>query len=765
MKIALMAGVALTALSLAAALHAQSATATVDSAAAVAAPEEIMVYGRGQTRQILSITPSQIAAVAPGSSPIKVLATLPGVNFQSSDPYGAYEWAVRISVRGFSQNQMGFTLDGVPLGDMSYGNYNGLHVSRAISSENLGQTNLSEGTGALGTASSSNLGGTIEFASRAPSNNFGVLVAGTYGSYRSNREFVRLDSGEVTGGGKGYVSFTHQFSDKWKGEGVQKAIQVNGKWVQPIGPVKLTGFVNYSDRRENDYQDLDQRWLSVFGYKLDNISDNFPLAVAIANVYNNNNDPTKPQLPYPAPLNQIAGKDEIDAVYFNASGLRKDVIGGLKADWQITPDFTVHVSGYGHHNDGQGLWYTPYVGTPGGPPLSVRTTEYTINRGGVIASVDYKIAGNDIEGGVWYEDNSFQQARRFYGLDATGTNRNSLDFQTNPFFTQWVGHFKTKTVQFHLQDSWQVTNALKLNFGFKSLNVDVVGAQDIVDGKHPVGEIKSKRNFLPQAGVNYKIDGSNEVFADYAENMRAFVGANTGGPFSTNQVGFDAIKSKLKPETSQTGELGYRFHAGPFQAVVAGYYVKFHDRLLATQVGAGIIGNPSALSNVGSVTTKGVEVSGAWKFAPSWSLMGSYAYNNSKYDQNTIDGSGNIVALTGGKTVVDAPKSIANATLGYDNGSLFGSVNVAYTSPRFYTYTNDRSVPGHAVVDLALGYRFHDNAGDVLKGVEIQANVANATNTRYYGAIGSNGYGNSGDNDTLQAGAPVEAFISVRKQF
>ena len=756
MRIALLTGVALATLTAAAASQAQSVAGTgalaTSAPAAGTAAEEIMVYGRGQTRQILAITPSQIAAVAPGSSPIKVLATLPGVNFQSSDPFGAYEWAVRISVRGFNQNQLGFTLDGVPLGDMSYGNNNGLHISRAISSENIGQTTLSEGTGALSTASSSNLGGTIEFTSRAPSDTFGALISGTYGSYDTHHEFIRIDSGEIAGGGKGYVSFGNQHSKKWKGEGIQKQIQVNAKWVQPLGPVKLTGFVNYSDRRENDYQDLDARWLAQFGYKLDNISNNFPLAVALANAYNN-------ETAFPAPFTNTP--DAIDAAYYNASGLRKDVIGGLKADWAITENLSAHVSGYGHHNAGRGLWYTPYVGTPGGPPISLRTTEYYINRGGVIGSLEYKIAGQDIEGGVWYEDNHFNQARRFYPVDATGTNPNSLEFPTNPFFTQWVGDFTTRTWQFHLQDTWRITDALKLNFGFKSLDVKVAATQPI--GTHPVGEIRSAKHFLPQVGVNFAINGSSEAFADYAENMRAFTGANTGGPFSTTQAGFDAIKSTLRPETSRTGEIGYRFHSGPFQGVATAYYVKFHDRLLATQAGPGIIGNPSVLANVGSVTTKGVEISGRWKVSPAWSVQGSYSYNDSKYDQNTFNGSGVLTALTGGKTVVDAPKSIANATLGYDDGSLFGNVNVSYMTSRFYTYTNDRSVPGHAIVDLALGYRFHRT--DWLKGVEIQANVANATNTRYYGTIGSNGYGNSGDNDTLQAGAPVEAFLTARKQF
>ena len=82
------------------------------------------------------------------------------MNFQAADPYGSYEWAVRISVRGFNQNQLGFTLDDIPLGDMSYGNWNGLHISRAITDENIGRIVLSQGTGSLETASNSNLGGT-----------------------------------------------------------------------------------------------------------------------------------------------------------------------------------------------------------------------------------------------------------------------------------------------------------------------------------------------------------------------------------------------------------------------------------------------------------------------------------------------------------------------------------------------------------------------------------------------------------------------------
>lgn len=136
--------------------------------------EEVQVFGKGQTRQVQSLTAAQLAQFPAGTSPLKAIEKLPGVNFQSADPYGAYEWSTRIVVRGFNQNQMGFTLDGVPLGDMSYGNHNGLHISRAVMSENMGNVSLAQGAGALSTASTSNLGGTLAFSSSDPSQEFGV---------------------------------------------------------------------------------------------------------------------------------------------------------------------------------------------------------------------------------------------------------------------------------------------------------------------------------------------------------------------------------------------------------------------------------------------------------------------------------------------------------------------------------------------------------------------------------------------------------------
>ncbi|MBQ1541444.1 TonB-dependent receptor [Caulobacter sp. CCUG 60055] len=766
-KTRLLASAAFAALGLCAApaLAAETAADAAATTAGAANVEEIVVYGRGETRQIQTIKADDIQAFTPGTSPIKVLSKLPSVNFQSADPFGAYEWSARISIRGFNQNQLGFTLDDVPLGDMSYGNYNGLHISRAISSENIGRVDLAQGTGGLDTASTSNLGGAVKFVSVAPAEKFGVLAAVTGGSDNTIHAFARLDTGVLQTGGRGYLSYGYQNADKWKGDGVQKQQQVNAKFVQPVGPATVTGWINYSDRRENDYQDLSLALIKRVGYNLDNISNNWPLAVQIADVANNRGDTGAPVsnpaagTVYPAPYTTV------DDVYYNAAGLRKDTIGGVTVEWPINENLRLKATGYGHHNEGQGLWFTPYVPSPGGGPISLRTTEYEINRAGVIAALTYTLGQHTLEGGFWYENNDFNQARRFYGLTRAAPNRSSTSFQSNPFATQWEYDFNTKTYQFHLQDTWRITETLKTNFGFKSMKVENEATG--VQGATISGSIDVSEGFLPQVGFNWAVGGGGEVFGDYARNARAFVSAATAGPFSTSQAGFNAIKDKLKPETSDTFEVGYRFHAGDFEGVLAAYYVSFDNRLLAITVGSGIQGNPSALQNVGSVTAKGLEAAGTWRFAPDWSLFGSYAYSNSQYDDDTKNGDGVVVAPTAGKTTVDTPDNLVKAELRYDNGSFFAQAGVNYMGKRYYTYLNDASVKAQTLVDLSLGYRIH-GMSPWLDGLEAQLNVTNLFDKRYVSTIGSNGFVNSDPNgafQTLLAGAPRQAFVTLKKQF
>jgi len=675
---------------------------------------------------------------------------LPGVNFQSADPFGAYEWSTRIVVRGFNQNQMGFTLDGIPLGDMSYGNHNGLHISRAIISENVGRVVLSQGAGAVATASTSNLGGTLEFGSADVADDFSARVEGTAGSESTHRIYARLDSGSLGGlGTRVTISAIDGSTEKWKGFGEQQQRMYNLKAVQPVGSEgQLTAYYNYSDRAEADYQDLSYDIIRRRGKDWDNWAPDWTSAIAAARAC------------------AAAGFGDgtvCDDAYWNAAGVREDKLGyvGLSMPFGEALSFDGKV--YSHQNKGQGLWGTPYVPTPGGAPLSVRTTEYDIDRQGLLANVRWSIAGNDITAGVWIESNDFNQARRFYPEpNIAGPTQQFTGFLSNPLLTQWEYEFETKTRQFYLTDTFSVNDDLKINLGFKSMKVE--NTARTITGPNKTGTIDVSESFLPQIGFSWALSESQEIFGQAAENARAFVSANTAGPFSTSAAGFIAIRDVLQPETSDTLELGWRYRGDKTSASVTAYRVVFDNRQLAIQQGPGIVGNPAVLANVGSVTTNGFEVAVNWRPIQHVNWFTSAAWNDSTYDDNyTTNG---VVVPVAGKTVPDSPNALIKSEIAYDNGSFFVRADGSYTGKRYYTFLNQGHVDAYTLFNASIGYRMAEL--DFAKELIIQAAVTNIEDNVYIATVGSNGFVNAdprGTAQTLLRGAPRQFFLSLKARF
>lgn len=718
---------------------------------------EIVVFGRGEVRQAQEISQVDIKVQAPGTSPLKAIAKLPGVNFQSADPFGNYEWAQRISIRSFNQNQLGYTLDGIPLGDFSYGNVNGLHISRAISPENVASTRVTQGAGTLGTNATNNLGGTLEFTSRDPLDARELDAELTYGSDDTKRAFLRYDTGGDAV--RGYISYGFLGMDKWKGEGQQRQHVVNAKAVADLGGPTLTGTFSYSDRREQDYQDLSLNMISRLGLKNDNLGNNFPLALLIAQVGANrgdtgvvSNNPAAGKV-YPAPYSTV------DDVYYDAGGLRQDALAALHLDAPLTDAVSGKLSAYYHYNHGMGLWWTPYVASPSGSPISERTTEYDIRRGGAFGSLTWKTGPNTLTVGSWYEENQFHQARRYYAVDPANADIiDHLVFPSDPFRTDWDFDFTTKTYKYHVEDRLELGDLI-LTAGSKGFRV-AIDADPIKAGLLASGKIKTTDWFQPSVGAVYKL-GTAELYAGFSQVTRAFTGSSTSGPFATTVAGFAALD--IKPEEADTFEAGARFREGALSGTLGGYYVKFRNRLLSFSNGAGIIGNPAILQNVGGVESYGIEAAAQYKLMDKVSLFASYAYNHATYEDNVLNADGTVRSAIKGKTVVDSPRHLLKGEVAYDDGIFSARIGADYMSRRYFTYSNDQSVPSRVLVDASLGYDFGDEG--LLKGFQVRASATNLLDKKYISTIGSNGFGDKGDNQTLLAGAPQSFFFTVIKAF
>ncbi|WBS01664.1 TonB-dependent receptor plug domain-containing protein [Pseudoduganella sp. SL102] len=733
-----------------AAMESGAVDAGSEAAAAAAGPMATVEVATRRTRSSVALKGDEIQKILPGTNPLKALQTLPGVSFQTADPWGNNEQNLSLFVHGFSGQQLGYTMDGVPLGDQQYGNYNGLSPQRAVISENVRGVVLSSGAGDLATASTSNLGGTIETFSSDPLAERNVAVQQTLGSHKTSRTFLRYDSGKI-GDASVYVSAMHHEARAWDFHGRQGGDQLNAKFVNDNATGRLTVFFNYSDKIEpNEDSTVHSATEKYQPYTRPFLYPDFQAA-----------------LDYLSPAGATPPAEGNNYRNYYSDAQREDYLGYVKYDWNINDSTTWSNQVYYHYDDGVGVVAGP-IGVAGLPALfavyypnqnlkqvfgnsgyATRTTEYRINRTGWLSTLRTEIGDHTLQGGLWFEKNDSQAYRRWYALDVDNPS-SPYDRPENPLITQYGSEIDNKVVQLHLQDEWRVRPGLVLQGGFKSSLQFARGMMPvqpkvgaIAGGSRalPEGDIDTKKWFLPQLGARWDITASDQAFVNVQKNMRQFVTYGGGGasPWSlASQSAFDLFKSTAKPETSVTFEGGLRssrsFSAGPltgFDGQVSVYHVNFKDRLLTispTPVISSIIGGNPVLANVGNVKIDGIDLSGTFHFGRTFSFYDAVSYNRSKYEDNYLNGAATVP--TAGKNIPGSPqwmnKFVASLNLGGVEVQLTGD----YVGKRYATYTNDLSVSSYFLMGLGVSGKLPFLDGTWVKNARYRLNVTNLADRR-----------------------------------
>jgi iron complex outermembrane receptor protein len=455
------------------------------------------------------------------------------------------------------------------------------------------------------------------------------------------------------------------------------------------------------------------------------------------------------------------GVNSLDDAYYLGRGLRDDNLYAVNTDIAIGDGGSFKAQVYRHTNEGQGHWVTPY--SPSSPtlPLSLRTTEYTIDRGGLTAGFELPFGVHTLSFGLWHEDSDHNLQRNFYFLNAD-TPPNRGYFYRSPDLRVFEQDFDSRTQVWYLNDRIALMDGrFTIDAGFKALDAEIEAVNR--RGTRAQGRIEAKDSFLPQLGLRFEVAPGFELFGSYAENMAAFR-AGVNGPFSASQSGFNAIRDTLRPETSTTFEGGLRYGNEAFQSSLTLYRVDFEDRLLTISQCAGIVGCPSVLANVGDVETSGAEAAIDWRLGGGFSLFGSLSWNSSEYASNYLDGT--TLVPTDGKTVVDTPEMLANVELRYAADAFEARIGMKYTDERFITFVNDSRVPDYWVTDASVSYRFGDLG--LAKDLKATLNVTNLFDEDYFASVGTNGFvarDPQGLNYTLVTGAPRQVFLTLEASF
>ncbi|MDO7840808.1 TonB-dependent receptor [Sphingomonas immobilis] len=755
---------------------AHAAPAPADAAAPADADvtdqsQDIVVVGSGETRSVQTLLPQNLDVLPPGTSVQKALNFLPGVMAQSIDALGVNEQSLSLQVRGFNTTHLGYTLDGMPLGDGAYNNYNGLTISRALISENLGRADLATGIAGLAIASTSNLGGAVIYTSSDPSKEVGLRVSQTVGSENSLRTYARLDTGDM-GGLSAYISGQYTKQDLFVNQGTGKTStgeQINAKIKYENEGFTLTAYADISRTNQADDAYISKEILGRRGYDLGGYAPDWTSYLQ----RNACTVTTTPVACVPSTLPEKIG----DVTYTNGQILRSDDLFYIAADFKITEALSARAQVYRHTDGGAGNNFITGLSNQGTAstaddlPVQIRDTRYTIDRTGALGNVSWHVGFNHFEAGFWVEENT-SSAARYIRTDVTGPIDLGQFLQGQPATAQWVQETQWTTRQFFVQDTMKFLNdTLSVDFGFKGTysRSDARAIPGVAKAAPPAstqfatGSLVAEDYFLPEAGIRWEVAQGHELFASYAENIAMYQGGFKLGPQSVSQAVWDVQGKTLKPETSRSFEGGYRFVSRGLQVSLTGYWVDFNNRLLqynpcptAQQQNPGC-GN--SFHNAGSVTSKGVELGVLWKPLPFVTWYNSVSYNESTYNEDLNFCTATCILYpTAGKQQVDTPKWLASSVLTAKYAGFTGSLSGKYTGERFYTYTNDQGFPGYFTMDLGLSY----DVGNIgpLKSAKLSLNVTNLTNLRY-----ASNFDNSVFAPTDPTGTIIVFHSSAPRQF
>ena len=236
----------------------------------------------------------------------------------------------------------------------------------------------------------------------------------------------------------------------------------------------------------------------------------------------------------------------------------------------------------------------------------------------------------------------------------------------------------------------------------------------------------------PRAGLVYKPIDNVSLYASYSMAYQPRAGEQLAA--------LRATTSALDPETFRNRELGAKWDLRPqLQASLAVY------RLDRGNVAITDPADATRMILVDGQTTEGVEIGIAGRITDAWQLMGGYAYQDGEI---TTTQSATAVA---GNRLAQLPRHSASLWNRYDFSDAVGvGLGVIHRGAIFANVDNTVTLPAFTRVDAALYWTMNQS-------LQLQLNVENLGNTRYFASAHSN--------NNISPGAPRSAWVTLNYRY
>ncbi len=730
-----------------------------------------------------SVGRKSIENQAPTSNPYQVINLLPGVSTFSYDGTGLFGGGLRI--RGFNSDQLGFTIDGVPVNDS--GNF-AVFPQEYTDTDNLCEVFVTQGSTDTEAPHVGATGGNVGLVTCSPTDTRRARVSQSIGNNKLSKTFLRYDTGKFADDRiKMFFSVSHAEAEKFKGTGDAYRDHFDYQGILSLGRVStITAGLLYNRAVNNNYRTLTKAEIDKFGRYQDFgtfAPQHQPAVKGTAQ-----NDTTYAPNVANYVFNTPPGGNSADSYYgFNLNPF-ENYIATLKGHFQLAPTLSLDVDPYiwyGHGTGGLEL-RTLREGQSGGflggggrdyngdgdTLDTIGAYEGSVTktyRPGVTTKVHWQIAGNSILGGYWYERARHQQTAPYVQIDNSGHAediflRNQEQFLRNADgsraqFRDWYtistgkSAFLQDTVSFFQDKLTFVGGGRYTTLGRKFTNsanqgTTPTGLGQTGNGGADYAIQKEYSEFLPNLGIKYQLTTEQSLFANATKNFKAppnfaysnlaVSNASATAPLSfVNGVAtnFRILEPQVGPETAHNYDAGYRYAGERVTFSGSVFYINYRDRI-ASLIDP-VTGQQGQAINLGDSTTKGLELESGYSITKTLSMYGSLSYTKSRIKSDIVYGSGPRREATAGKEFPDTPRWLSGFALQYADANWIAAVDAKYTGKRYSTLVNDDSIGGYTLFGATAGYKFGSNS--FMKNPIVRLNVYNIFGRQYLSLNGPSG--------------------------